>query len=215
MLSWCAKMGLDKDVCTILGHHSTGKNSAETYSRDLLAAPLRELDEVVRKVRVGLFLPDLTRSGQAEGKADPKDAYSLVPEELADEQDREAGESGDEAQSSSSSSSADSSSSEIGDREEGLRPSGEQQLAPRSWAPGFEMFQHRRTRVVHLGAEGSERPTAQCGLRLTGDYRLIDESRFLDLRKCKRCEGARPLRDVGALAVALEARRRHAEGRRQ
>ena len=50
-------------------------------------------------------------------------------------------------------------------------------------------------------------------MRMTGDYRLIDESRFLDLRKCKRCEGARPLRDVGALAVALEAR--HAEGRRQ
>ena len=216
LLSWCTKVGLDKDICSILGHHSTGKHSAETYSRDLVAAPLRQLDEVIRKVRVGLFLPDLTRSGHlrgAEGRADPKDAYSSAQAAPACDQDPVGeGASSEGSPSSTSSSSPKSTSSEIGEREEALGPSGDPQLVPRVWAPGFEMFQHRRTRVVHLRAEGSDRPVAQCGLKLTGDYRLIDESRFLDLRKCRRCEGARPLRDVGALTAALEAR--HAEGRR-
>ena len=79
LLSWCAKAGLGDFTRAVLGHHSTGKNSVETYSRDLLAAPLRELDEVIRRVRVGVFLPDLTRSGHVradELRQDPRDAYT-------------------------------------------------------------------------------------------------------------------------------------------
>ena len=217
LLSWCAKVGVDKDVRSILGHHSTGKHSAETYSRDLLSAPLRELDEVIRKVRVGSFLPDLTRSGQVKVLSqvvDPKDAFDSASGLSSGVPEPDALGEATKSPGSSSSSSSDSSSSdpsEIGQVEEDLGPAGEPQLSARPWEPGYEMFQHRRTQVVHLRAEGSVRAVAQCGLKLTGDYALVDGSRFLDLRKCKRCEGARPLRDVGALAAALEAR--HKGGR--
>ena len=40
-LSWCAKFGIDPDTRLLLGHHSTGKVSAECYGRDNLAKPLR------------------------------------------------------------------------------------------------------------------------------------------------------------------------------
>ena len=35
----------------------------------------------------------------------------------------------------------------------------------------------------------------------------MDSSRFLDFRKCKRCEVAKPIKDVGALASALKKQR--------
>lgn len=43
-LSWCTKGGLDPCVGQLLGHHPTGKSSAECYGRDNLAKPLREID---------------------------------------------------------------------------------------------------------------------------------------------------------------------------
>ena len=62
-LSWCAKWGLDPEVRTILGHHSTCKTSAECYARDNLAKPMRDFDLVLQQTRTRTFLPDSTRSG--------------------------------------------------------------------------------------------------------------------------------------------------------
>ena len=41
-LRWAGKAGLGTEVRQVLGHHSTGKKSHETYNRDLLAEPLRQ-----------------------------------------------------------------------------------------------------------------------------------------------------------------------------
>lgn len=38
-----------------LGHHSSGKGSLEVYSRDLLTAPLRTLEEILRQIGVVPF----------------------------------------------------------------------------------------------------------------------------------------------------------------
>lgn len=62
-LSWSAKWGLDPDVRAILGHHSTGKTSAECYARDSLAKPLRDFELVLQQIRTKAFSPDATRSG--------------------------------------------------------------------------------------------------------------------------------------------------------
>ena len=64
LLSWVAKFGLDKPTRRMLGYHAAPKDkSVETYSRDAMAAPLRELDKVLDAVRSGRFAPDATRSG--------------------------------------------------------------------------------------------------------------------------------------------------------
>ena len=61
-LSWCATFGLDPGTRLLLGHHSTGKVSAECYGRDNLAKPLREFDVVLQQIPTKAFMPDSTRS---------------------------------------------------------------------------------------------------------------------------------------------------------
>ena len=63
-LSWAAKAGLGHGTRRLLGHHAAPKDrSMLTYSRDALAAPLRELDRVYELIRSGSFRPDMSRSG--------------------------------------------------------------------------------------------------------------------------------------------------------
>ena len=64
LLSWASKFGLAKATRRSLGYHAEpGDKAVETYSRDALATPLRELDRVLDAVRRGSFRPDTTRSG--------------------------------------------------------------------------------------------------------------------------------------------------------
>ena len=63
-LSWAAKWGMDKYIRTLLGHHSTGGKSLDTYARDVLAPALLEYEEMLRQVRIGSFAPDVSRSGR-------------------------------------------------------------------------------------------------------------------------------------------------------
>jgi hypothetical protein len=104
-LSWLAKAGCDPHHRTVLGHHSSGKGSLEVYSRDMLSAPLRTLEEALRQIRIGALCPDLTRSGHIRepSKPDCKDAST---------EDAEGSKQKDNSSSSSSSSSSTSSSSE-------------------------------------------------------------------------------------------------------
>lgn len=79
-LSWSAKWGLDPDVRAILGHHSTGKTSAECYARDSLAKPLRDFELVLQQIRTKAFSPDATRSGMLSSAIvpDPKSFSKLT-----------------------------------------------------------------------------------------------------------------------------------------
>ena len=65
LLSIAAKAGLPRDVRRVLGGHALpGDASVDVYSRDALAAPLRELALTIRAVRRGDFDPDASRSGR-------------------------------------------------------------------------------------------------------------------------------------------------------
>ena len=72
-LSWMSKAGYSEESRLVLGHHSLGskKRTLECYSREIQAAPLRELEECLSAIRTGNFLPDMTRSGMmaAPGQA--------------------------------------------------------------------------------------------------------------------------------------------------
>ena len=63
-LSFAAKRGLDPHIRKLLGYHlDRSEVTLATYSRDLLAEPLRQLKLLLVEIQTGIFLPDSTRSG--------------------------------------------------------------------------------------------------------------------------------------------------------
>eukprot|EP00435_Cladocopium_sp_Y103_P024632 s391_g6.t1 len=195
-LSWLAKAGSDSEHRLLLGHHSTGKSSLDVYSRDVLSAPLRTLEGVLRLIRVGAMQPDKTRSGlmQEPNKVDCRD--------LAEDQEKgspvapKQGDGKDDDSDSSSTSSSASSSSTDSDNEDSC-----DEEDPKHWSKlsqrkshvktwdGGSMFQHKVSKVVHLEAD-SESRLFHCGITATLEHEAIDFTPFLDTRKCKRCQKA-------------------------
>ena len=198
-LSWCAKAGLEPDVRLLLGHHVTGKKSADVYARDVLAAPLRQFDLVLQQIRNGSLRPDSTRSGMLgkETCIDPKESYVHHPDQEDDQ--------------TVSSSSTSTSTSEGEDEEDDQHLELALPLDPvaeaKNWDPDFDMFQHRKSQIVHLRASGSTQPSFSCGIKMSEDFEKVSEVNFLLFRKCKRCAAAKPIKDVGALASALKKQR--------
>lgn len=177
-LSWLAKAGTEPHYRLILGHHSTQKGSLETYSRDVLSAPLRALDDVLRQIRMGALHPDLTRSGHIQEPSKP---------DCAD------GEAAQEDSSSSSSSGESSSSSDSDGSEDAAPPTtswrrvaGNDPNVKRStWGSGV-MHQHVLSKIVHLQQEG-ELQVFYCGMHATKDHKVVKSAPFLESRKCRRC----------------------------
>ena len=233
-LSWATKFGLDKHRCLQLGHHATGDGALRTYGRDFLAPALRQCNEMLTAVRNGVFFPDLSRSGRfQDSKPASKDfpvkvedsgcessgpaSFDLVSQ-AADEQEVLLGdfeghgppESGPGESPGSASSSSSTSSEEEAElrcpEPDGVKVVGGQASRPQSWRPDCSMYKHTRTQVVHLKALGSTSNSFVCGRKITADYTEINACAFLDVRKCRSCEGAKPIRDAGALLAAIESR---------
>ena len=161
----------------VLGHQSTGKKSHEIYNRDLLAEPLRQLESLLQRIRTGAFLPDTSRSGMVTDKTTsyPASTYKMapVPEEA----------------SNSHRFFRHRTELTRGRTTGPLRP---HIVTPEVWNPLlFKMFKHVRTQVVHLLADGTTHNSFSCGVKLTPDYKQVDSSKFLEFRKCKRCEIAK------------------------
>eukprot|EP00435_Cladocopium_sp_Y103_P014911 s1303_g3.t1 len=193
-LSWCAKAGLSPHTRLLLGHHTTDKQSADTYARDVLAAPLREFESVLQHIRSGALIPDATRSGMVgeATRVDPKDVYAAPAE-------------GEENESiSSSSSESESSSDESVDK---LVLPDDPVAEKAQWDPDFEMYQHAKSKIVHLRAVGTQQPSFSCGVKMTPGFERVESVNFLQFRKCKRCTTAKPVKDVGAMAAAFKKRR--------
>jgi len=196
-LSWCTKWGVDPYDRQLLGHHATGKASAECYGRDNLAKPLREFEAVLQQIRTRAFVPDATRSGMLQNAevADPVDTFqgsTSIQEPETSGQD-EASESSSESDSEESSTSSDE--DDVG----GL----DAVAAPRQWDPDTTMYQNRKSKIVHVVASGGA-ASFSCGIQITSDYQEITESAFLDIRRCRRCATARPIKTVGQMASALK-----------
>ena len=65
LLSWAAKYGLRGEHRRRLGGHSKAdEKSVLEYSRDALAVPLEEVENIFAEIRPGTFDPDATRSGR-------------------------------------------------------------------------------------------------------------------------------------------------------
>ena len=73
LLSYCAKGGIELPIRKLLGYHANGQEEmALLYSRDAMAEPVRKLEALLTKIRVGKFVPQETRSGRwKEGNCCP------------------------------------------------------------------------------------------------------------------------------------------------
>lgn len=201
-LSWCAKWGLGPDIRALLGHHSTGKSSAECYGRDNLAKPLRDFDLVLQQIRTRAFSPDATRSGmiREDYVQDPSLSYChpVQSEQLGPlVQKQEHADEDEESSSSSGESSSDSGESSESDLE------GDPVTRSKNWGPEMLMYRNKKTLIVHAVAAGGA-DTFSCGVKITKDFEEIQSSNFLELRQCKRCATARPLKTAGQVASAMK-----------
>ena len=178
VLSWLAKAGTEPHHRLVLGHHSTQKGSLETYSRDMLAAPLRAMEDVLRRIRVGALHPDMTRSGHIQEPTRPDRA-----EDQPDHNNSASSSSSGKSSSSSSSSETDSDSETAGQllTVGGTDPDVQQS----SWGLGI-MYQHELSKIVHLKLN-EENSTFVCGVHATKDHAVVESTSFLEYRKCKRC----------------------------
>ena len=87
MLSRASNAGMSEYDRHILGGHSMkGRQTAATYARDTLTAPIERLEEVIASVRHGSFLPDSSRSnmfpsshGRSDARGDDGSASIAVP----------------------------------------------------------------------------------------------------------------------------------------
>ena len=193
-LSWCAKWGLGPDVRALLGHHSTGKTSAECYGRNNLAKPLRDFDLVLQQIRTRAFSPDATRSGMmGEDCVQDPSLFYIHPDPNKPSQDPRH-EQAEESSSESSSEAQESSGSDL---------EGDPVTRSKEWGPDMLMYRNKKNLIVHAVASGGA-DSFSCGIRITGDFEPIKSSNFLELRQCKRCATAKPLKTAGPLESALK-----------
>ena len=62
-LSWASKFGVTPECQNVLGRHSDSiRGSAPLYSRDSCAAPVRQLQQIIKAIHEARFFPDAARS---------------------------------------------------------------------------------------------------------------------------------------------------------
>ena len=188
LLSWTAKYGLQLPVRRILGYHlDPAAATTETYARDAMAAPLRELVVVLQKVQCGAFRPDETRSGMfcATGPVPSAGCQGFVDTSLS--RDAELTDDSDtDAASKGSSRSADSDSEpETLDDDAPLFQLVPARLRPQLLcaAPGRKLFRNKYSGVFHIQADGER---LVCGRCVTDNFAEFASTSAKSV-KCKVC----------------------------
>ena len=104
---------------------------------------------------------------------------------------------------SDASSSSDSSSSETD-----VVLSKAVQFPPQStfeWRPQCDVFQHKKSKVIHLKPCLDPFNTFVCGRELTGEYLKFEGIINMEEWKCRQCDGGRPIRAIASAVGALDS----------
>ena len=213
-LSFAAKRGLDPHIRKLLGYHlDRSEVTLATYSRDLLAEPLRQLRSLLLEIQAGIFLPDSTRSGyfpprQFEESAAPNFNQDLDGESFNINSDTEADKDVSEipnqpddpndhdedpgnlfGDDSSSSYSSSSSSSFVDDEDQvDSVPDFPSDLQDKCfhYVEKFLPVKHKQTHRLHLLA-GAEHSRLICGRALSQTYERLDRFPSHPLPTCVQC----------------------------
>jgi len=147
LLSWAAKYGLALQTRKLLGYHTSSQDeTAILYSRDAMAAPLRELSRLIDAVRSGAFVPDQGRSGTFHSGTLPLESAVL-------------------SDSTASGLSEDSNASEAVRQVADLHPL----RVPPTW-DSLPLYQHRERGTFHVLRPSHEPPTLVCGRPVSGAF---------------------------------------------
>ena len=231
LLAWAGKAGLSEYDRHVLGGHTMkGRQVMATYSRDILAAPVRALEEVISSVRHGNFFPDSSRANMFSSVpaevveshvsdsvvkvSTPSNAIEL-PEDQPGEQTEETldGESGPcddleaEDGDSDSDSTSSTSSSEVSDTDADKCMGGCEErpkLQKFEWKPGCTIYKNSKTKKLHLKADGSSSSVFLCGRQQSSDFVPFEGVIATESSKCKQCDVCKPLQNAGAAASHLE-----------
>ena len=180
-LSWCAKFGLPISVRRTLGYHmKPGDRMPILYSRDAIAAPLRDLERVLGAIRSDGFRPDLTRSGYfvrgvgedaRQGLNHADDRYSDVSSSEAsiDNDDRDKDLEAEEL-------AQDAVLDEWVEYGSHVAAGGENP----------DVFRHKSSRFLHVAVdEGGAR--FKCGRKITESYVHLQSLPRFSTPQCKLC----------------------------
>ena len=178
MLSFLAKRGVDMPDRLLLGYHTSPFTMGLTCSRDGMARPLQILMNMLEEIRKGTFLPDCTRSGRLvrpEGnkvtehgqelkqgvvKVEISDdegelnVWDLIPESHVQQKQVVLPESIPETcEEELNDACTETSSSDMSEPEidaSTFENSGRRTFAPPTAPPGFTMWQHTKSKILHL-----------------------------------------------------------------
>lgn len=212
-LSFAAKRGFDPHIRKLLGYHLDHHEvTLATYSRDLLAEPLRQLKFLLTEIQMQQFIPDATRSGylpesisfgpttlldEAFPSFDSED-NQIIPDDVCDVNkshdpdnaplaDSALSEDAQEDNDSSSTSSSGSSSSASED-EVDVVPDFPKDMGNNCF-PHLEKFlpvKHRQTHRLHL-LVNAEHTRLICGRALSQTYERLDQFPSHPLPTCVQC----------------------------
>ena len=183
-LSWSGKFGVSLESRRLLGHHLTPDAvSAETYSRDSMGPAVRDLLNVLRMIKQGSFMPDLSRSGRfskEHGHAELQMSRDSQDEGQDSDSDYKPGESDTSVSSSSDDERPESRLWSI------VSPP----LRPRSrrTPAGATVYRHVISGIQHLATQASSNENKLvCGRRLNCRYVKYDGSVVADVPLCETC----------------------------
>ncbi|CAE7831241.1 unnamed protein product [Symbiodinium sp. CCMP2592] len=191
------------DLKSILGRHASSvKTTQAIYSRELSAAPVRRLQDMIREVAAGNFFPDNSRSSYFPRRAASDGAFPSkgaekpdpVKVEVVSSDDSEAGNSvsSDNECSDSSQSSQSSSSSSAS---EAVQPAVRRWKRAKVEVPDQVWYVNTSSGVLHLLASPDDVPMLlACGRPVSGNYR---EATRAEVSRGKDRESLRALADHG------------------
>eukprot|EP00435_Cladocopium_sp_Y103_P075383 s153_g57.t1 len=177
-LSYAAKRGIGIPERLQLGYHTSNFQMGMVYSRDGAAASILVLENLIQEIADGRFDPDETRSGRIKSSAPvtaPAGATEVV--EVKDEPEVvELSDSEDGMESSSTSS------------EEPRPPVVKHTpvIQPTVIPEGFEMWQHRKLKTLHLMAVGNFK-IFSCGRQTGAFHEKLSKPPEFDTPLCSLC----------------------------
>ena len=174
LLSYAAKRGLDISLRLQLGYRTQPFRMGLTYSRDGAAASISALEDLLREIKIGTFMPDETRSGRIRKEQDGSFVSPIV---IKDEEEAEI-EGGLDTRPTGGAVSSDAHAAELelNDVDSGSDSTSGSEMEETTYEPttgvgkfqppsapaGFHMFQHKKSRILHL-MDDAYRNTFVCG----------------------------------------------------
>ena len=189
-LSYLAKYGSSFEDRLALGYHTDQVRMALRYSRDGASRPLRVLEECIKAVREGTFLPDETRSGRfvqdrTQVVAETEPTLDTPTHDVKTETSGAVDGSAIEGQTIDLLSDYATTCSESSSGEEAVvlpRVPNRTLLIP----DDVDVWKHVKLRTVHLAPKGNIR-VLSCGRRISERFRKEGIDHRFDVIKCKPC----------------------------